>query len=101
MGCAVMAEVKGHRCSKKQMPDVSCYTASPADQDIIFIKPEVPFLLIGATEQRGGEGGARGGGEGEDQRWDDSRWIKRERLEHVVFWQREGRGGCEKREESG
>lgn len=45
-----MAEVKGHRCSKKQMPDVSCYTASPADRDIIFIKPEVPFLLIGATE---------------------------------------------------
>lgn len=60
VGCAVMAEVKGHRCSKKQMPDVSCYTASPADRDIIFIKPEVPFLLIGATERRGGQGGGGG-----------------------------------------
>lgn len=59
MGCAVMAEVKGHRCSKKQMPDVSCYTASPADRDIIFIKPEVPFLLIGATERVGGWGGVK------------------------------------------
>lgn len=47
-----MREVKGHRCSKKQMLDVSHYTASPADRDIIFIQPEVPFMLIGATERR-------------------------------------------------
>lgn len=51
-GNSVMREVKGHRCSKKQMLDVSHYTASPADQDIIFIQPEVPFMLIGATERR-------------------------------------------------
>lgn len=38
--------------SKKQMPDVSHYTASPADRHIIFIQPEVPFMLIGATKRR-------------------------------------------------
>lgn len=62
VGCWVMCEVKGHRCSKKQMLDVSRYTASPADRDIIFIQPEVPFMLIGATEWRRGEWRRRWGG---------------------------------------
>lgn len=68
VGCSVMCEVKGHRCSKKQMPDVSRYTASSADRDIIFIQPEVPFMLIGATERwKGGvkekiRGGLTAGG---------------------------------------
>lgn len=47
------------------MPDVSRYTASPADRDIIFIQPEVPFMLIGATQRRRGVGGVVGGGEKE------------------------------------
>lgn len=61
----------GERASlqQKQMLDVSRYTASPADQDIIFIQPEVPFMLIGAAERRRGA-------KGEDQRWDDSRGKK-------------------------
>lgn len=37
MGNSVMERFKHADCSgKKQMLDVSCYTASPADQDIIY-----------------------------------------------------------------
>lgn len=35
------------------MLDASCYTASPADRDIIYIGPELPFILIGAKKGGG------------------------------------------------
>lgn len=37
------------------MLDASYYTASPADRDIIYIRPELPFILIGASGGREGE----------------------------------------------
>lgn len=37
------------------MLDVLYYTASPADEGIIYKRPELPFILIGASG-KGGEG---------------------------------------------
>lgn len=79
------------------MPDVSHYTASPADRDIIFIQPEVPFMLIGATERR------RWGGY---QRWDDGRrkegssWRTLASVGERGMWRRAGMeegGGAEEK----
>lgn len=106
-GVHIMREVKGHRCSKTQMPDVSHYTASPADQDIIFIQPEVPFMLIGATDwrrqRRRGQGWEKGGGckpSEQDQRWDVIPWRqaeKRDQLVHVYLLVVRREGGGEQR----
>lgn len=65
------------------MLDASSYTASPADQDIIYIQPELPFMLIGASGRR--EVG--GGGLGETNRVKETRsgvmGGKKEQLVHV------------------
>lgn len=56
------------------MLDASYYTASPADQDIICIRPELPFILIGAS-------GRSGGGGWETNRVEETRGGDRGRIE--------------------
>lgn len=68
------------------MLDASSYTASPADQDIIYIQPELPFKLIGASGRR------EVGGLGETNRVKETRsgvmGGKKEQLVHVGERQR-------------
>lgn len=69
------------------MLDASSYTASPADQDIIYIQPELPFMLIGASGRSVCVWVRGGGGLGETNRVKETRGGvmrgKKEQLVHV------------------